>query len=81
MNCSKRSFSALHMGQISGGSPLAHKYPQTRHLHIGIEEDDMIPLTELVFNFSRSSDEGLLSGIGFNFFSPFNISPDTYKPQ
>jgi len=69
------------MGQISGGSSRAHKYPQTLHLHTGIEEDDKIPVVDSIFSFSRSSGEGLLSGIGLNFLLPLNISLEMYKPQ
>jgi hypothetical protein len=81
LKISNRSRSTLHIGQISGGCSLAHKYPQTLHLHIGVVEDDKISLMDLFFKISRCSGEGLLSGIDFNFDFPFNISPEMYKPQ
>ena len=81
MNFSNLSPETLHIGQISGGLSLAHKYPQTLQRHTGFESPVDILTVISSFIFSRTDGDGLLSGIEINFFSPDNISPETYNPQ
>jgi hypothetical protein len=55
----------LHIGQISGGLSLAHKYPQTLHLQTGKGRELILTFEgwDGVLIFARTSFAGRLSGI------------------
>ncbi len=70
MNLTNLSPETLHIGHISGGFPLAQRYPQTLQRYTGLESLVGILAVPSSIIFSLSSGEGLLSGIDLSSFSP-----------
>ena len=54
MNLSNRSYVALHIGQVSGGSSLAQRYPQTLHLQTGKGREPAPSGEPVYFDWMRS---------------------------
>jgi len=82
MNLSNLSLLALHMGQTSGGSPLAQRYPHTLQRHTG---SGSLLLSISIAGFSviflLTSGGGLLSGMEPMLFWPRATPWETYNPQ
>jgi hypothetical protein len=81
MKRSNRSFLALHMGHMSGGASLAHRYPQTLHRHTGSGRDVTAFGAFLGWDSFRSFHGGRRSGMAPICFLPFTTSSETYRPQ
>jgi hypothetical protein len=77
---SNLSFVALHIGHISGGASLAHKYPQTLHRQTGYDKDSTGPGSDLGLIFLCSTG-GRRSGIAETCLVPLTTAFDTYSPQ